>query len=536
MQIDDRLATVLRTRAAGEAAARTQFRQLLDLLGSGPHEGEYADAARERLAELGAAITAEEQSRILREPGLRLRNPALVELLASGDAKPAAAAMATARLTGEEWRALIPRLPIQARGFLRHRRDLPAEATDVLRRLGVGDLVLEPARTQVPEVDPAPPALPEKESEEGIGVLLRRIEAFREVRRNRPDAAPAPAAIAAPKEAPAVVDIDIGPDMRISDADSEFAPMLVGMLLSTDEGALGRMARDDLLALRRHQPLRSAPLRLDRPEPLGGEWRLEAVPQFAQSDGRYTGHVCTIRRPVKAPSGQSQPDDASERIRQLLHELRTPVNAIQGFAEIIQQQLFAPVPNEYRALAAGIAVDAARLLAGFDEVDRLAKLEAGAMALDEGEADMRETVAKTIRRLEGATRPRDAGFDFSASGSPFTVAIDPAEALLLSWRVMATIAGAMAPGEKLAADLSGDGRTVTLALQLPRALAELEDLFAAGAPRRDAAMRVGTFGTGFALRLARAEARAAGGDLASGDTTLTLALPCSTMQEVASAK
>ena len=36
MQFDDRLATVLRSGAAGERAARTQFRQLLDLLGSTP--------------------------------------------------------------------------------------------------------------------------------------------------------------------------------------------------------------------------------------------------------------------------------------------------------------------------------------------------------------------------------------------------------------------------------------------------------------------------------------------------------------------
>ena len=158
------------------------------------------------------------------------------------------------------------------------------------------------------------------------------------------------------------------------------------------------------------------------------------------------------------------------------------------------------------------------------------------MTLDEGEADMRETVAKTIRRLESATHPRDAGFDFHASGSPFTVPIDPAEALLLSWRIMATIAGAMAPGEKLAADLAGDGQTVTLTLQLPGALAALDDPFAAGAPKRDAAMRVGTFGTGFALRLARAEARAAGGDVTREGPTLTLALPCSTMQGVAFAK
>ena len=36
MYFDDRLATVLRARAGSERAARTQFRQLVDLLGTLP--------------------------------------------------------------------------------------------------------------------------------------------------------------------------------------------------------------------------------------------------------------------------------------------------------------------------------------------------------------------------------------------------------------------------------------------------------------------------------------------------------------------
>ena len=42
MHFDDRLATVLRHRATGERAAKTQFRQLLDLLGERPQAGDPA--------------------------------------------------------------------------------------------------------------------------------------------------------------------------------------------------------------------------------------------------------------------------------------------------------------------------------------------------------------------------------------------------------------------------------------------------------------------------------------------------------------
>ena len=42
MHFDDRLATVLRHRAAGERAGKTQFRQLIDLLGERPQAGDPA--------------------------------------------------------------------------------------------------------------------------------------------------------------------------------------------------------------------------------------------------------------------------------------------------------------------------------------------------------------------------------------------------------------------------------------------------------------------------------------------------------------
>ena len=144
MLFDDRLATVLRHPAQSDAGARTQYRQLLDLLGSMPRgaASELAEAAYDRLGELAASLPQAVQSAILRAPGLRLRNRTLVAWLARGEPQAAAAAMATARLSESDWLYLIPRLPMTARGFLRHRRDMPFSARQVLGRLGVTDLVL----------------------------------------------------------------------------------------------------------------------------------------------------------------------------------------------------------------------------------------------------------------------------------------------------------------------------------------------------------------------------------------------------------
>ena len=115
---DDRLATVLRYGAPSETAARTQFRQLLDLLGSmAPGiASALIDAAYDQLGELADALPSTVQSAILRAPGLRLRNVALVTWLAHSDPQAAAAAMAAAQLSKNDWLYLIPHLPMSARG------------------------------------------------------------------------------------------------------------------------------------------------------------------------------------------------------------------------------------------------------------------------------------------------------------------------------------------------------------------------------------------------------------------------------------
>ena len=74
--------------------------------------------------------------------------------------------------------------------------------------------------------------------------------------------------------------------------------------------------------------------------------------------------------------GEAHADDG-DWLRQVLHELRTPVNAIQGFAELIREELFGPVPQDCRELADGIAADAGLILAA------LAALE---LRIEESEA------------------------------------------------------------------------------------------------------------------------------------------------------
>ena len=543
MLFDDRLATVLRYGARSEMGARTQYRQLLDLLGTMPAgtASVLIDVAYDRLTELAGELPSTVQSAILRAPGLRLRNPALVAWLAESDPQASAAAMATAQLSESDWLYLIPRLPMTARGFLRHRRDLPFSARQVLERLGVKDLVLpEPAgnaRTDMVtgcKPDDAQPAL-RSEAEAGIGALVRRIEAFQRARREGGTAPRLPLGdTREPEPVQRTRGFDFATDAQgvVTWADPAMAPLAVGLALGTRHpGAVALLDDVSARALARRLPLRGGLARLVGPPDIAGSWRIDAAPVFDQ--GRFAGYEGRMRRPpaaaVRAPPGAG----GSDRMRQLLHELRTPVGAIQGFAELIQQQLYGPAPNEYRALAAAVAVDAARLLAGFDEIDRLARLESGAPVLDEGRCQWDEAVSTMLRRIEGALRPRSARIELSVHGEAFAVGLSETDAQQLIWRLLATLAGALAPGEVIDLALSSDGTELALVADLPSGLLDDGDLFAATAPAQQRALSAGMFGTGFTLRLARAEAAGTGGSLARRDDTLRLVLPVLTASPAA---
>lgn len=541
MRFDDRLATVLRHRATGPRAARTQFRQLLDLL-DGPRDSRdnsLLAAAWIRLGALGEVIPPADRVAILRDPSIRIRSPELAVHLAEDEPGVAAAALAKAELTSEEWEVLVPRLPIRARGFLRLRRDLPPATVALLDRLGIHDRGLpQPDVVAVAETievePPLPPAetdspvLPEVADAEDsdIGALVKRIEAFRVARSAAPteqgDAPRLPLGDRAfQPEGKALTGFGFTADShgRIEWADGEVAPAVIGLRLAD-------CLPGDTPILARRQPLCNQPATIVGAAHVAGEWIVDAAPRFTDGTGAFGGYAGRFRRRAEATSDSRTADNPeADRMRQLLHELRTPVNAIQGYAEVIQQQLFSAVPHEYRALAATIAGDAARIMAGFDEMDRLARLETGAYDVDTGACDISGVVSRQLALLGPVIEPRMAAIEARLAPPPCPVALSPEAGEALVWRMLATLAGAAGAGERMQLTLDRTSREVLLGCEVPASLAGEADIFAATARASSGALSAGAFGAGFSLRLVRAEARAIGGSLARVDDVLLLVLP-----------
>jgi len=453
-------------------------------------------------------------------------------------------------------------MPIRARGLLRNRRDLPDDAQRLLDQLGIHDrglpqpvveadtveddqiIELEVEAPPLPDAGPKPgaepPAAPMRprpsvatgsDEKSVIAATIERIAQFR-----RDHAAPStddlsPRLPLDEKTSEPHHDVtgfafESDAQGRIIWADASVAPMIIGQRL-TDPRYLDKASPADPIATAfgQQQPIERAARVLEGAEAIRGEWIVDAHPRFSRSGGRFHGYVGRFRRPFD-PSRASGAQTEADRLRQLLHELRTPVNAVQGFAELIHQQLYGPVPNAYRALAATIAGDAASILAGLDELERLAKLEGGVQSLGGGNTDLISLTKRMTDQLSHVLAPRMAGIEITATKARSAwVEIDPVEAEALIWRILATLAGSTNTGELLLAQIETDADQATFWCQIPAQLIAEDDVFAAEVKPTTHDISAGLFGAGFSLRLARAEAAGAGGSLVQDEERLVLSLP-----------
>ncbi|HEV7371386.1 HAMP domain-containing sensor histidine kinase [Arenibaculum sp.] len=233
----------------------------------------------------------------------------------------------------------------------------------------------------------------------------------------------------------------------------------------------------------------------------------------------------------------------SEFLATMSHELRTPLTAINGFSEILENELFGPLGNpRYRNYAADIRASGSHLLDLINDILDLSKAEAGALTLDLGPMDLVQPVESAVRLLRERVASAGLDLDVDLPSGPLRIegderAIKQALINLLSNAMKFTPAGGRI---RIAVARAGDGWASVTVRDTGIGMRR-EDIPLALSPfgQIDRPVVKDQRGTGLGLPLAKTLIELHGGTLEMDSepglgTTVTLRIPASRVEEPAS--
>jgi signal transduction histidine kinase len=508
------------TQPVADAHDRTvRWRQLVDLL-SRPHDEidpALLDAALTMVRTGMKSVSRPIRAATARSIAGRAAEPRLLAIFAGDKLEVAAPLLAGAPLDEAGWGTVLRSASKEVKAFVQSLRgEAPTAGQDVS--------------------EPAAPAEQDDQAP-SIGDIAARIERLK-TRREEPAAEPTDAEpVLAVEPVPPQSATSPGLFRWECDAAGEIgwvegAPRgaLIGRSLPGEESA----PRELIRAFADRLPFEDTPIMLPAAA-LEGEWRLSGIPAFSPGDGRFLGYRGIARReggeelvepqsPVPAKLGGT--GDA-EALRETIHEIKTPLNAIIGFAEIIDGQYLGPAHRNYRQRAAEIVAQARTLLAAIEDLDFAARLQ-GRQPGDGEAAVLADFFPELAEEWVNQSLARGVQLRIAPSMSQLRVKLDRDLATRLLKRLLGAVIEASASGEMLPVEAKeGRGR---LAVSVGRPAATLQ---LAEAQLFDPSFSTGIegegsrLGLGFALRLVRGLARLAGGDLRLSPSELTLILPLS---------
>jgi len=520
VRFDDRLATVLSQPVGSPHDRAVRWRQLVDLVAraNGNSDRALLEQAialiRTDRPAIREAIRAAASRSIAGSP-IPL---ALLTVFATDKLAIAAPLIASASLTGDALAALRAAASAEVRRFL-----------DSLSRPPDAEPPVAP-----PETLPGSQSEPESEPVPSISEVVARIERLRSSRAQSspPGIDIVPIDVAPPRApeypVPALFRWECGAGGEIDWVEGAPRGPLIGRSIANadaDEGVDECVERAFVI----RAPFRDCVLELGDDGLMAGEWQISGAPAFASGDGRFIGYRGIARR------GQPEPDPLPPRVggrlptghdalREMIHEIKTPLNAIIGFAEIIDGQYFGPAHRRYRERAAEIVINARSLLEAAEDLDFVAKLQSARASASEG-----TDFATFFPSFADALRTRAASLGVMLDvDAPDTRGICMLESELterLLRRFTDAILAATAAGEHLTVRVHRFDTSFAIGVTRPRStvLAAKDDLldpeFTIGGADR------ALLGLGFSLRLINGLIGIAGGSLEIEDSQFMLSIP-----------
>lgn len=529
MRFDDRLTTVLNQPARTRHEKAVRWRQLVDLIARAGPSGSSGilDQAIETVRTEAELVEEHLRAAAARSVAALPLPIELVEIFASDTLAVSAPVLAAASLDEKNWATVMETANPETRAFIaalhpgareaspQHSETLilsdPVVATSPTPQERAG----KPESTLGPVAIPAQSRTPVAKAAASVADVVARIE-----RRKRPRTGVHKSASAADS---GQFNWECGPGGDIEWVDGVPRGALIGSSIAVWRSATNGGPDETLVrSFARRAPFRDAIFSISGNGAAAGDWLMSGVPAFDPSDGRFAGYrgVALRDRAVEGdpPSPQGLPASMTDpaSLRELVHEIKTPLNAIIGFAEIIDGQYLGPADRRYRQRAAHIVSQARLLLGAIDDLDFAAKAHAqGAPA----SVNLAVLMEEMIYDLRARARQAGAEIDLSRLLKTAEAAIAPALAARTIRSTFMAVIDQAGRGERLRLSVDEVGNRPRVAISRPRALEGMTEpqLFGIANPGDES----GT-GIGFSLRLARGLARIAGIALNAGDRDIAL--------------
>jgi hypothetical protein len=517
VRFDDRLLTVLGQPAGDRHDSAVRWRQLVDLVaraGSNSASPIVADAL-EVIRTDAASVDDHLRAAAARAVAALPLPIGLLEYFASDSLAVSAPVLAAASIGPDEWRALLDKADEETRRFV---QTLHPEISASPRAELTEDLIEAPSPPDVaPLSTPAPGT--------SLSDVVARIERRR---RNRAVQQSAEGIkTGAPQGAATLFRWECGPNGEIAWVDGAPRGPLIGRSIARALDQHGDRIGEDLArAFAMRAPFRDASVAMAGDGPVAGEWKMSGVPAFEPTDGRFAGYRGIALR--DAPAQPAEADTAGpelpdpDSLRELVHEIKTPLNAIIGFAEIIDGQFLGPADRGYRERAADIVAQAHLLLGAIDDLDFAAKVHSPGAGTAR-RIDLAELFASAAPSFNELASARGVQLELPRMRQSAIAAVEPELTDRLLYRLVSAVINRADEGERIRLSVEQSGERWRVSATRPTALrgagaALLADPAKAGTQAADQSAAL-------QLRLVRGLARVAGGDLTMTPTAFALFFP-----------
>ena len=531
MRFDDRLATVLSQPVGSPHDRAVRWRQLVDLVARSHVSTERVlleqavKQIRIDLPEIREAIRAAAARSIAGSP-IPL---ALLIVFAADNLAVAGPLIASASLNDEALGALRAAASPAVRAFLDSLGRRPAAEAPLSRPVQP----LPRAAVPAPLAAPPPPRI-KPDSEPGpeptppISEVVARIERLRASRTPVPPPAFEQAASIADDSVLALFRWECGAGGDIEWVEGAPRGPLIGRSIAYADASDGvDLSVERAFTIR--APFRDCVLELGDDGVMAGEWQISGAPAFASGDGRFIGYRGIARRGPPEPEPlpprlAGRLPTGHDALREMIHEIKTPLNAISGFAEMIDGQYFGPAHSRYRERASEIVANARSLLEAAEDLDFVARLQSARAIVSDG-TDLANFFPEFAEALAARAASLGIELDLDAPEVGGICLLEPELTERLLRRFTDAIFAASAAGEHLTLRVRRSDDRMAIGLTRPRAtiLATSEVLldpeFTIGG--KDRAL----LGLGFSLRLINGLVGIANGELEIDEEQFTLSVP-----------